>query len=264
LFTTAVTSSIGAPPDGETVIFEQGTTVLGTGVLSGGTATLSYSALGVGTKPVKAVYAGDANFTASTSKMVNQVISKATTSIVLSSSLNPSSYGQSVTFTASVLPQFSGTPTGSITFYNGTVALGSATLVNGIASYTTTKLGVGAASITAVYKVSTSFSPATSGALSQVVNAASTTTALASSLNPSNSKQSVTLSATVAGQFGGTVTGTVTFMDGSTILRTVNLAAGVAKYTTTTLATGTHNITAIYSGSTNFTASSGGLAQTVN
>jgi hypothetical protein len=56
----------------------------------------------------------------------------------------------------------------------------------------------------------------------------------------------------------------VTFKDGTTTLKTVPVSAGAAKYTTSTLATGTHNITATYTGSTDFTNSSGALVQTVN
>jgi uncharacterized repeat protein (TIGR03803 family) len=264
VFSATITSSNGAPPDGETVTFEQGTTVLGTGTLSGGTATFADSTLAVGTKPITAVYGFDFNFIGSKSKTDSQVISKASTTTALSSSQNPSSYGQSVMFTATVTPQYSGTPTGSVTFYNGIATLGSAALVNGVASYTTTKLAVGTATITAEYKGSSSFLASTSTALSQVVNAATTTTTLASSLNPSNSGQSVTFTATIAGQFGGTVTGSVTFMDGTTLLATVNLSGSVAKYTTKTLASGSHDIAATYNGSTDFTGSSGGLTQTVN
>jgi hypothetical protein len=46
--------------------------------------------------------------------------------------------------------------------------------------------------------------------------------------------------------------------------QTVPVSAGAAKYTTSTLATGTHNITATYNGSTDFAGSSGALVQTVN
>jgi len=76
-FTAAVSSSIGAPPDGETVSFMKGTTVLGKGTLSGGTATFTTSTLKVGTTAVKAVYDGDSNFAGSTSKAVKQVVEKA-------------------------------------------------------------------------------------------------------------------------------------------------------------------------------------------
>jgi phospholipase C len=263
IFTATVTSSSGTPPDGETITFSQGTTTIGTGTLSHGVATLSYSALAVGTKSVKAVYPGDANFATSTSKSLSQVIAKATSTTALTSSQNPSGFDQLVTFNATVAPQFSGTPTGTVTFKNGTATLGSPTLNNGVASYTTTQLAVGTATITAVYNGSSSFLTSTSPVVNQVVNAANTTTALASSLNPSTYGQSVTFTATVTAQFGGTVTGSVTFMDGTTTLKTVNLSGSSAKYTSSTLATGTHNIAATYGGSTDFVTSSATLTQTV-
>ncbi|MFZ0481193.1 MAG: Ig-like domain-containing protein [Terriglobales bacterium] len=168
-FTAAVTSSIGSPPDGETVTFEQGSTVLGTGTLSGGTATFSTSTLTVGTKAIKAVYDGDANFAASTSTGVSQVIGKAAGTTTLTSSLNPSTYGQSVTFTATVSTAFGGTPTGTVVFKDGTETLKTVTLSGGVASYTTSTLAVGSDSITATYNGSVDFT-ASSAALTQTVN----------------------------------------------------------------------------------------------
>ena len=76
VFTATVTSGIGAPPDGETVSFMKGTTVLGTGTLSSGTATFETSTLKVGTNSITAVYGGDPNFGGSTSKPVKQVVEK--------------------------------------------------------------------------------------------------------------------------------------------------------------------------------------------
>jgi len=76
-FTAVVTSSLGAPPDGEVVTFMKGKTVLGTGTLSGGSASFTTSTLKVGTMSVKAVYGGDSNFAGSTSKAVKQVVEKA-------------------------------------------------------------------------------------------------------------------------------------------------------------------------------------------
>ncbi len=75
-FTVVVTSSVGSPPDGETISFMKGKTVLGAGTLSGGFATFTTSTLKVGTTSVKAVYAGDSNFLGSTSKAVKQVVEK--------------------------------------------------------------------------------------------------------------------------------------------------------------------------------------------
>jgi len=73
-FTAVVTSGLGAPPNGETVTFKKGTTVLGTGTLSGGSASFTTSTLPVGTNYIKAVYGGDSNFAGSTSKAVAQVV----------------------------------------------------------------------------------------------------------------------------------------------------------------------------------------------
>ncbi len=72
-FTAVVTP---APPDGETVSFMKGKTVLGTGTLSGGTATFVTSTLKVGTTSVTAVYGGDSEFDGSKSKPVKQVVEK--------------------------------------------------------------------------------------------------------------------------------------------------------------------------------------------
>jgi hypothetical protein len=232
--------------------------------LSSGSASFSTSAVGAGTKSITAVYAGDASFAVSTSKVLSQVVNKATTSTTLISSQNPSSFNQSVTFTATVAPEFGGTPTGTVTFYDGTTAVKTGSLMGGVTRFTTAGLGVGTHSITVVYNGNASFLASTSNALSQVVKKATTTTKLVSSLNPSKVGQYVGFTATVTAQFGGTLTGTVTFKDGTTTLGTVTLTSHVAGFTTSTLATGTHNITATYNGSPDCATSSASLIQTVN
>jgi autotransporter-associated beta strand protein len=84
---------------------------------------------------------------------------------------------------------------------------------------------------------------------------APTSVTLASSLNPSNSGQSVTFTATVSPQSGVlTPTGTVTFLDGVVTLATVPLTSGTATFTTSSLTTGTHVITATYNGDATFAA----------
>ena len=93
----------------------------------------------------------------------------------------------------------------------------------------------------------------------------STTTTLLSSLNPSYSSQSLTLTATVTSQTTGTPTGTVTFLDGTTQLGQVALGAnGQAQLPTSALAVGSHSISAQYGGDANFGGSSGALTQVVN
>jgi hypothetical protein len=179
-------------------------------------------------------------------------------------SLNPSVFGQAVKFTATV-SSGSGTPPGTVIFYDGSTTLGSATLVNGHGSISTSVLQAGSHSITAVYQGSLKFNSSVSAPLPQVVNPATTTTSLASSLNPVLITEFVTYTATVASQYGGAVTGTVMFQDGGSTVATVTMVGGQAAYTTKYTTPATHTITATYSGDTNNAGSvSSALVEQVN
>jgi hypothetical protein len=175
------------------------------------------------------------------------------TSTSLASSLNPSNFGQSVTFTATV-SSGSGTPTGTVTFKDGTTALGTVNLSSGQAQLSTSTLSVATHSITAIYNGTSTFSTSTSATLSQAVKAttATTTTTLASSLNPSVSGQSVTFTSAV---IPSTATGTVTFYDNGISIGSATLSNGTAKLSTTSLSVGTHPITAKYNGDSNDSSS---------
>src|SRR4029077_18347928 len=159
-----------------------------------------------------AVYSGDTNYASSTSSAFTQTVNKVTTATTLTSSLNPSTFGQAVTLTATVSP--SSGPTGTVQFFDGATPLGTVALSGGTASLTTSTLAVGAHSITAVYSGDTNYAGSTSSALTQTVNRVTTATALTSSLNPSVFGQAVTLTATVSPSSGPT--GTVQFFDGAT------------------------------------------------
>ncbi len=173
--TAVVSSSLGAPPDGDTVTFYQGANVIGTAPLGSGSAQLTVSTLSGGTTDnVKAIYAGDSSFGKSTSNTVAQQVTQATTTTSLNSSQNPSAAGQPVTFTAVVAPEYGGTPTGTVSFYNGNTKLGSGALSGGVASYVATKLALGTDTITAVYNGSIACGSSSSNPLSQVM-ASSTT-----------------------------------------------------------------------------------------
>ena len=89
------------------------------------------------------------------------------------------------------------------------------------------------------------------------------TTALSSSLNPSNSGQSITLTATISSAAGAPA-GTVQFQDnGANLGAAQPIVNGVAAITTSTLPAGLRTITADYSGDANFLVSGATLAQTV-
>ena len=171
----------------------------------------------------------------------------------LSSSLNPSAYGNTVTFIAAVSPGSKPIPTGTITFYDGSTALQAVTMSGGSASYRTSALAVGSHSITAKYSGDSAWKPSISIALPQVVNQAMASITLKTSLSNVLLDTPTTLTAFVSSP-GAPPAGTVTFMDGTTNLGSAPLNAGVASASVSTLPAGKHNITAIYSGSTNFTS----------
>jgi hypothetical protein len=174
-FTATVTSGAGTPTG--TVTFLDGATTLGTATLSGNTATFSTSSLAAGSHSITASYGGDANFAAATSPALSQTVGLAATSVTLASSVNPSNFGQAVTFTATVTGG-AGTPTGTVTFRDGAVAIGTASLANGIATFTTSSLSLGTHQITASYAGNASYTANTSAVLTQAVQVPADSTKL--------------------------------------------------------------------------------------
>ncbi len=174
-FTATVTGN-GATPSG-TVTFYSGTTLLGASALgSRGAATLTVTTLAIGSNANTVSYAGDSNFTPATSAAVEvSVLTKPTPTIALASSASSIVLGSPVTLTATVtgsgaVPAVS--PTGSVTFLNGTATLGAGTLTSsGLATLEATSLPVGAASITAAYAGDSNFGASTSSALPIAVTA---------------------------------------------------------------------------------------------
>jgi len=160
----------GAPTG--VVTFTDGTTVLGTAVLSKGKASLSVTKLAAGSHGIVAVYAGDALDAPSTSAPFVQKV-QAATSVSLVSSSSPVNYGIPITFTATVVALPSGAwpwvPTGTITFFDGTSALGTVALSSGAATLTIPRLAHGTHKITAFYDGDATDQPDTSAALKQTV-----------------------------------------------------------------------------------------------
>ncbi|MFE2853708.1 Ig-like domain repeat protein [Streptomyces lavendulae] len=187
----------------------------------------------------------------------------------VTSSLNKTVLGDSVTFTATVTGT-GPTPTGTVTFKDGATVLGNDTLdSNGQATFTTSALAVGTHPITAEYGGDATFTTSTSPVLSQFVIqcncTATSTTALVSSANPSTPGQSVTFTATVTGTPASPgPTGMVTFRDGATVLGTDTLDGnGQATFTTSALSAGSHPITAQYGGDLNYPGSISNTVQQV-
>jgi hypothetical protein len=241
------------------------------------TASFTIGSLGVGAHAITATYSGDGNFLGSSSSLAGgEVVNEPATTTTVSTSLNPSVSGQSVTFTATVIVpnQGSGTLTGMVQFQVDGTNFGSPVQVNSstspaTASLSTASLPAGNHTITASYVRDANYQTS-SGTLTQTVNAVAapssvtpaapvgTTTSLILSASTVPYGQPITLTATVSPgtASSATETGSVTFYDQGTALATVPLTGETASFTISTLGLGGQSLSAAYSGDSNFVASS--------
>jgi len=290
--TTTLTSSINPSGYGQNVSFTATvTTGAGTGNLTGtvtfavdgvnvgspvilnaaDVAVYATSTLTVGVHKITASYNNDATHYSSTSAPLTQTVLEGT-AITLTSSQNPSAIGAPVTFTATVTVPPSGgnvAPDGTVVFSDGAAILGTSTLnATGVATLATSTLADGPHSITATYvgDASNQIQGSTSAVLNQDVLAPATVL-LVSNPNPSSYGTSVTFLVAVPPTGTGPATGTVNILDGGKQIGTSTLADGTGQttFTTSTLAVGSHSITAAYQGDVDYSsATSTAVAQVVN
>ena len=152
--TAAVTTTGPVAPTG-TVVFMwkyfTTTYTIGTATLnSAGVATLNRSNLNADPYPMIAVYRGDTNNLSSTSTVLNQTVLQTTSQATITSSLNPSTVGQPVTFEAKFTSP-TVIPSGPVTFKAGTTVLGTAQLAGGKATWTTSTLPAGSTIVKVTY-----------------------------------------------------------------------------------------------------------------
>ena len=185
------------------------------------------------------------------------------TSLTLTSGSNPCTYGDSLTFTATVTGN---APSGTVQLLVDGSPVGSpVALAGGSAPLVVSTLTVSGSphQITAAYSGDDNNNPSsTANAWSETVTGAGTTTALLSSLNPSDSGSNVTFTATVSSGVG-TPTGDVVFLANAVPFSTNGLVGGVAAASTTTLPTGTNAVVAQYATQGNYLGSSDTVEQVV-
>lgn len=201
-FTATVTSASSTTPTG-TVIFYDGSTELGAETLSDGVASYTTSGLAIGTHTIKAAYSGDASHESASATLTQVVDALLTSTNALTCSPNPAAYGATVTCTATVSGS-SSTPTGTVTFNDGSTALGTATLSSGAASYSTASLAVGTHTITAVYAGAAPYSASTSNAVTEVITS-SFSLAISPSSRTAYTGQSAAYTVTVTPDTGFTL-----------------------------------------------------------
>ncbi len=241
--------------------------LLGTGAV----ATLTYQYATAGDHTTSVSYPGDSNYLGSVSNTLNTQAQDATATITLASSLNPSVYGQNVSFTATLTGD--GTPWtagGVITISAGGTTLGTcnvtanATTNQTCSTTATNALPTGTDTITATYTADSNYSNA-STTLAQVVQLASAVVTMTGTPQPSIYGQNVNFTVAVAGVSGLAIpSGTVTVIDngscasactGGTTLSTGALTNGVYTFSNALLTGGAHNIVINYSGDGSYAAS---------
>jgi Big-like domain-containing protein len=161
----------------------------------------------------------------------------------------------SFTVTATVTPGRgnAGTPTGSVTFWDGSNRLGTSPVINGAATLTAILSEVGVHTINAQYSGDAAFL-SSSDRIPLQVTALATTSTLAAPADAAPGS-TLTLTATI-NSAGGIPTGQVVFLDGATSLGSSVLDdAGVATFRNNSLSAGTHILTASYEGDGKFGAS---------
>ena len=285
-FTATITAAVpgSGTPSGGTVNFYNGTAIpanlLGSGTVVAGVATYSTASLPVNANTtITAQFLGNTNFITSTGALSPFAVNPANTTTTVAAAPGGTVFGQSVTFTATVLAAAPGAGTvssGTVNFYDGTPILanliGTGTVSAGTATFTTTALPVNAAhTITAVYQATTDFNSSTGTLTNFAVGQASTTTAVTSVPGSTVFGQSVTFTATispVAPGAGAPNSGTVNFYDGAPVAANLigsgTVSGGVAMFATTTLpVNANHTITAVFSGNASFITSTGTLTHYV-
>jgi hypothetical protein len=178
-FSVTVTAAAGSAPAGNVTLLD-GATSLGTSALANGAATFTIATLAAGTHSITASYAGDAADGASTSSAVSVQVNAGSaplqaTAVTLTATPTTAVSGQAITLTAKVAETAgSSSPTGTVTFQDGSSAIGSSSLAAGSGTLAVNTLSVGTHSLTAAYGGDTANSPSTSKAVSVTITAAST------------------------------------------------------------------------------------------
>ncbi len=259
---SSMLSSPGVAPTGKLTLMDGNTAISSQPVTNAGNYKFSSANLAIGRHSLAVAYSGDADNASSISAAITVVVQQAPTTTTLATSSSPSVLGTPVSLTAttdSAIANLAGT----VNFQDGAQLLGSAALRNGTAMLSNVTLPFGVHTLTAVYLGDTNHAGSISAPVQQSI-VQHIAVSLVSTLNPSNSGQSVVFTAALSAIAGLVPSGTVVFKEDGVVLGTVALeTGGVARLRTDALAVGAHAISVDYSGDSNYSAASASQSQLV-
>lgn len=258
-FTIHVSGVNATAPTGTVSLLDGATTLASTTVDGSGNATFNLATLGGGTHSLTANYAGDQNYAASTSAKLSQVVNPSASTSSISSDFNPVVYSENFSVATTVSGPGNVAPSGKVLLLDGGSMLASATLdATGSATFAIAGfgdpgegLGAGTHNLTINYAGDQNFAGSVSPVLQEVIAKSNISVGLSQPPTPVLSGTSVPFTVGISPSAGG-VPGTVSLLDGSTIIATGNVASsGFANFDISTLALGSHSITANYPGDAN-------------
>lgn len=266
--TVSVVAPGGGAPAGTVAFRDGGTNITGCGAqaLNTGTATCLSAGLGLGSHTLTAVYAGSASHLTSTSAPASHAVGPASTTSTVLADDATTTWGQPVTFTATIAagaPATVDPSAGTVRFASdGTTIPGCATrpVSSGTATCTTSALAVGSHDIVAEYGGVADYQASTSTAATQTVGLAPTSVTLGLDHDPARFGQPITVTATVTDTISTPPSGVIAFFvvrpdHTRRWIATTTLSSGGASTSISDLPVGTHTISAVYRGTAQFASS---------
>ena len=230
------------------VTFVDGTVSMGTGALTGNPAkaSLAVSSLPVGVDTIVALYQGDGSASSNLANSVSATrlitITQATTTTAVTAAPTSLPVGQTATFTATLTASAVSWATGTVTFLDNGVSMGTGAVSGGQATYATSSLPAGTDTITAIYSGDTNFVGSTAPGITETVQQGLQTTPPITWAAPAAITYGTALSATqlnATGSVAGTMTyspvaGTVLSAGASQALQVTFTPTDTTDYTTAT------------------------------
>ncbi|HEY9126446.1 MAG TPA: Ig-like domain repeat protein, partial [Acidobacteriaceae bacterium] len=253
-FSTKLTYA-GAAPTGLVTLYDGGTAIVALTPVNG-VATYNDTNLSMGTHSITARYAGDANYNSATSSVVSVTATKRPTTVLTLFSSKAFTYGSPISLVIGVSGGSGGVyPTGTVTFSNGSTVLGTTNVMSNTQAALTVPandLSAGPSTIHVSYSGDANFASATATGTVTLAKAQPTITLTSSAATAAPGVPIIFTAKLAYPGTGAPPSGAVSLYDGSTFLATLTPNSGLAVFNYSGLSTGSHSISAVFSGDVDY------------